>query len=148
MVGLGFNIKMLESFLVLPAFYLLYLLAAPVSWWRRFLHLGLATVVVLVVSLSWAMVVDLAPADQRPYVGSSSNNSELDLIVGYNGLGRLMGRGYGTELITQLIPGYGGAKQDRPAITSLHNSPLGLNKDSGRQVVQEEEETGTVSRDL
>jgi 4-amino-4-deoxy-L-arabinose transferase-like glycosyltransferase len=105
MVGLGFNIKMMEAFLVLPAFYLLYLLAAPVSWWRRFMHLGLATVVLLVVSLSWAVVVDLTPADQRPYVGSSSNNSELDLIVGYNGLGRLLGRGYGTELATQLITG-------------------------------------------
>ena len=107
-VGLGFNIKMMEAFLVLPAFYLLYLLAAPVSWRRRFLHLGLATVVLMVVSLSWAAVVDLTPADQRPYVGSSSNNSESDLIVGYNGLGRAMGRGYGTELVTQLITGNGG----------------------------------------
>ncbi|MDX6381833.1 MAG: hypothetical protein QOI57_2857 [Rubrobacteraceae bacterium] len=106
-VGLGFNIKMLEAFLVLPAFYLLYLLAAPVSKWRRFVHLGLATLVLLVVSLSWAVVVDLTPTDQRPYVGSSSNNSELDLIAGYNGLGRLLGRGYGTELVTQLISGNG-----------------------------------------
>jgi 4-amino-4-deoxy-L-arabinose transferase-like glycosyltransferase len=106
-VGLGFNIKMLEAFLVLPAFYLFYLLAAPVSWWRRFVHLGLATVVLLVVSLSWAVVVDLTPTDQRPYVGSSSNNSELDLIAGYNGLGRLLGRGYGTELVSQLISGNG-----------------------------------------
>src|SRR5919199_1860777 len=40
MVGLGFNIKMLEAFLVLPAFYLLYLLGASVSWRRRFVHLG------------------------------------------------------------------------------------------------------------
>jgi 4-amino-4-deoxy-L-arabinose transferase-like glycosyltransferase len=107
-VGLGFNIKMLEAFLVLPAFYLLYLLAAPVSWWRRFMHLGLATVVLLAVSFSWAVVVDMTSVDQRPYVGSSSNNSELDLIVGYNGLGRLLGRGYDTELVTRLIPGNGG----------------------------------------
>ena len=107
-VGLGFNMKMLEAYLILPAFYLLYLLASPVSWWRRFVHLGLATVVLLVVSLSWAVVVDLTPTDQRPYVGSSSNNSELDLIVGYNGLGRLMGRRYGTELVTQLINGNDG----------------------------------------
>src|SRR3954452_10163301 len=38
-VGLGFNIKMLEAYLVLPALYLLYFLAAPVSWGRRFVHL-------------------------------------------------------------------------------------------------------------
>jgi 4-amino-4-deoxy-L-arabinose transferase-like glycosyltransferase len=95
-VGLGFNIKMLEAFLSLPAFYLLYLLVSPVSWWRRFVHLGLATLVLLVVSLSWTVVVDLTPTDQRPYVGSSSNNSELNLAFGYNGATRLLGRGEGT----------------------------------------------------
>lgn len=51
-VGLGFNIKMLQAFLVLPALYLLYLVAAPVTVSRRFVHLGLATVVLTVVSLS------------------------------------------------------------------------------------------------
>jgi 4-amino-4-deoxy-L-arabinose transferase-like glycosyltransferase len=94
-VGLGFNIKMLEAYLIVPAFYLFYLLASPVSWRRRLVHLGLATVVLLVVSLSWAVVVDLTPVDQRPYVGSSSNNSELDLAFGYNGATRLLGRGEG-----------------------------------------------------
>jgi 4-amino-4-deoxy-L-arabinose transferase-like glycosyltransferase len=94
-VGLGFNIKMMEAYLVLPALYLLYLLASPVSWKRRFVHLGVVTAVLLVVSLSWAVVVDLTPADQRPYVGSSSNNSELDLAFGYNGANRLLGRGAG-----------------------------------------------------
>src|SRR4051794_39190849 len=96
-VGLGFNIKMMQAFLVLPALYLLYLVAAPVSRLRRFVHLGLATVVLLVVSLSWAVVVDLTPSTERPYVGSSQNNSALELASGYNGLSRLVGRG--NELI-------------------------------------------------
>jgi 4-amino-4-deoxy-L-arabinose transferase-like glycosyltransferase len=96
-VGLGFNIKMMQAFLVLPAFYLLYLVAAPVPWLRRFVHLGLETVVLVVVSLSWAAVVDLTPEDQRPYVGSSEHNSALELASGYNGLSRLVGRG--NELI-------------------------------------------------
>lgn len=91
MVGIGFNIKMLQAYLVLPAFGVLYLLAASPRWWRRVLHLGLATVVLVVVSLSWAFAVELTPADKRPYVGSSSNNSVLDLIFGYNGLNRLSG---------------------------------------------------------
>ena len=85
LVGVGFNIKMLEAFLVLPAFYLLYLVAAPVSWRQRIIHLGLATVVIVAASLPWAMAVDLTPADQRPYVGSSSYNTVTDLIVGWNG---------------------------------------------------------------
>ncbi len=91
-VGMGFNIKMLQAFLVLPAFYLLYLAAAPVDRLRRFVHLGLATVVLAVVSLSWAVVVDLTPEDQRPYVGSSDYNSALELAFGYNGVLRLLGR--------------------------------------------------------
>ena len=92
LIGLGFNIKMLEAFLVVPACFLLYLVAAPVTWPRRIIHLGLATVVLLVVSLSWATAVDLTPPDQRPYVGSSSNNTMMDLIVGHNGAGRLTGQ--------------------------------------------------------
>src|SRR5215212_3439447 len=91
LVGFGFNIKMLEAFLVLPACYLLYLIAAPVSWLKRIIHLGLATGVLLAVSLSWATVVDLTPPDQRPYVGSSANDTELELIVDHNGAGRLTG---------------------------------------------------------
>ena len=33
--------------------------------------------------------MDLTPATQRPYVGSSQSDSELELALGYNGLGRL-----------------------------------------------------------
>src|SRR5215208_506337 len=90
-VGVGFNIKMLEAFLVLPAFYLLYLVAAPVGWQRRMIHLGLATVVMVAASLPWVVAVDLTPAGQRPYVGSSSFNTETDLIVGWNGVERVVG---------------------------------------------------------
>jgi 4-amino-4-deoxy-L-arabinose transferase-like glycosyltransferase len=90
-VGVGFNIKMLEAFLVLPAFYLLYLVAAPVGWRRRIIHLGLATVVIVAASLPWVVAVDLTPADQRPYVGSSSFDTVTDLIVGWNGVERVVG---------------------------------------------------------
>ena len=94
LVGLGFNIKMLQAFLVVPAFVLLYLVAAPIRWWRRLLHLSLAGGVLLAVSLAWVITVDLTPADARPYVGSSSNNTVTELIVGHNGLARLLpGRG-------------------------------------------------------
>lgn len=93
LVGLGFNIKMLQAYLPLPAFLALYLLGSRERWWAKLGKLSLALVVLLVVSLSWATIVDLTPADQRPYVGSSSNNTELDLIAGYNGMQRLLGMG-------------------------------------------------------
>jgi 4-amino-4-deoxy-L-arabinose transferase-like glycosyltransferase len=91
LVGLGFNIKMILAFLVLPAFYLLYLVAAPVGWLKRILHLGLTTAVLLVVSLSWAVAVDLTPPDQRPYVSASSTNTVMDVIVNFYGANRLTG---------------------------------------------------------
>ncbi|HWZ20075.1 MAG TPA: glycosyltransferase family 39 protein [Ktedonobacteraceae bacterium] len=91
-VGIGFNIKMLEAYLVVPAYGLLYLLAAPRSIWKRVGHLALAGLVLLVVSFSWVEAVDLTPPSQRPYVDSTQDNSELSLAIGYNGLERLLGR--------------------------------------------------------
>jgi 4-amino-4-deoxy-L-arabinose transferase-like glycosyltransferase len=90
-VGLGFNIKMLQAFLILPAFGLMYLVGAHISWRRRLVNLSLATVMLLAVSLSWVTAVDLTPASQRPWVGSTTNNSALSLAIGYNGLQRLTG---------------------------------------------------------
>lgn len=100
-VGLGFNIKMLQAFLPLPAFYALYFFGSRVKWWRKILNLGMATVLLLVVSLSWAIAVDLTPADQRPYVGSSTDNTVMELIVGHNGLNRLFGGARGRQAAAQ-----------------------------------------------
>ncbi|HSD83208.1 MAG TPA: glycosyltransferase family 39 protein, partial [Anaerolineae bacterium] len=93
LVGLAFNIKMLAAYLPLPAFYALYWLGADEKLRRKLGKLILTTVVLLAVSLLWVTIVELTPADQRPYVGSSTNNSVFDLIVGYNGLDRLLGQG-------------------------------------------------------
>lgn len=95
LAGVGFNIKMLEAYLPLPAFIALYFLGAAVPLRRKIGHLALAGVLLLAVSLAWPLAVDLTPADQRPYVGSSGDNSELSLITGYNGLSRLLGMGGG-----------------------------------------------------
>jgi 4-amino-4-deoxy-L-arabinose transferase-like glycosyltransferase len=100
-VGVGFNIKMLQAYLVVPAFGLVYLLGASLSWRKRILHLLLAALVLLVVSLSWVVTVDLTPASQRPYVGSSQTNSELELAFGYNGLERLLGLNNGVQNATR-----------------------------------------------
>lgn len=93
LVGIGFNIKMLQAYLPLPAFYGLYFLGARVPLRRTLAQLALASGLLLTVSLSWAVIVDLTPADRRPYVGSSQDNSVLSLALGYNGLQRLTGMG-------------------------------------------------------
>ncbi|MDX8361747.1 glycosyltransferase family 39 protein [Cytobacillus sp. IB215316] len=90
-IGIGFNMKMLQAFMVLPAFYLFYLLATKIDWKRKAKVLSGATVVLLVVSLSWAVIVEFTPEENRPYVGSSQTNSVLELAFGYNGISRLIG---------------------------------------------------------
>jgi len=90
LIGVGFNIKTLQAFLFLPAVYLVYFFAAEAPFKKRILHLLLATAVLIVISLSWVVAVDLIPANERPYVGSSTTNSELQLAIGYNGLERIM----------------------------------------------------------
>jgi 4-amino-4-deoxy-L-arabinose transferase-like glycosyltransferase len=92
-VGLGFNIKMLQAYLPVPAFFALYLLGAKVGWFRK-IGLTLAALAVMAaVSLSWALYVDSVPADERPYIGSSQDNSVMGLITGHNGTSRLFGGG-------------------------------------------------------
>ncbi len=91
LVGIGFNIKMLQAYLPLPAFYALYFFGSAAGWRSKALKLAATTVVLLGVSLSWAVSVDLTPADRRPYVGGSTTNSEIELILGYNGIERLIG---------------------------------------------------------
>lgn len=92
LVGVGFNIKMMEAYLVLPAFYLFYMINPKLTWQKKLVHLLTATIVLLVVSLSWSVIVDSVPANQRPYVGSTQNNSEVTLAIGYNGINRLVGK--------------------------------------------------------
>jgi 4-amino-4-deoxy-L-arabinose transferase-like glycosyltransferase len=89
LVGVGFNIKMLQAYMMLPAFYGFYFLAARTTWLRKIGHLALASLVLAIVSFAWVIAVDLTPADQRPYVGSSTDNTVSELIVGHNGVTRL-----------------------------------------------------------
>ncbi|MEV7549564.1 glycosyltransferase family 39 protein [Amycolatopsis sp. NPDC089917] len=90
-VGFGFLAKMLQAFLVLPAFALAYLIAAPASMGKRLLHL-LGALSATIVSAGWYLaVVALWPAADRPYIGGSQENSLWELVFGYNGFGRITG---------------------------------------------------------
>ncbi|TSD97237.1 glycosyltransferase family 39 protein [Skermania sp. ID1734] len=90
-VGFAFLTKMMQAFLVLPAFGAAFLIAAPVSVWRRLGKLAIAAVV-MVVSGGWLVaLVAVWPSGSRPYIGGSTDNSLLELALGYNGLGRVLG---------------------------------------------------------
>ncbi|WP_433073403.1 ArnT family glycosyltransferase [Dactylosporangium sp. CA-052675] len=87
-IGVGFQAKMMQAWLVLPAMALTYLVAAPGPWRRRLGHLGAAGAVMLAASLSWVALYELTPDAWRPYVDGSTNNSALAMVFGYNGFDR------------------------------------------------------------
>jgi len=88
-VGVGFQAKMLQAWLVVPALGLAYLLCAPGPVRRRMAHVGAFGLVTLAVSTSWAALITLTPAEHRPYVDGSTSNSAFAMAFGYNGIGRL-----------------------------------------------------------
>ncbi|MEU9478018.1 glycosyltransferase family 39 protein [Streptomyces sp. NPDC048191] len=87
-VGLAFQTKMLQAWLVLPVFAAVYQLTAGKTRLQRALRLLLAGAVALAVSCSWALLAWVTPAGARPYVDGTSNNNPFSLVFGYNGLSR------------------------------------------------------------
>ncbi len=96
-MGAAFLTKMLQGFLVLPGFGFAYLLAAPTRWGTRVLHLMGAAAALVASAGWWVLAVQLTPASARPYTGGSTNNTVLDLALGYNGINRILGRHHGAK---------------------------------------------------
>ncbi len=90
-IGFAFNTKMMQAYVVLPAFFLVYLWAANISLGRRVRNLAVGTVALIASSAWWMVIVDLIPAADRPYIGGSTDNTVWDLVIGYNGFGRIFG---------------------------------------------------------
>ncbi|WAU79531.1 glycosyltransferase family 39 protein [Streptomyces sp. Qhu-G9] len=89
--GLAFNTKMLQGYIALPAVFAVHLYAARGGLPRRIRNLALAGVALAVSSFWWAAAVSLVPASERPYIGGSTDGTAWNLIMGYNGLGRVLG---------------------------------------------------------
>ena len=89
--GLAFNTKMLQGYIALPAVFAVYLYASRLGWKKKAVNLALAAVALAVSSFWWAAAVSLVPASDRPYIGGSTDGTAWNLIMGYNGLGRVFG---------------------------------------------------------
>lgn len=126
-VGLAFQAKMLQAWLVIPPLYLAYLMAAPtLSLARRYGHIAASVGVALAVSLSWMTIVALVPAHDRPYVDGSCNNSVFSQVFLYNGADRLNGK-----LLTQ--PGCSPPPAATHVATTVGGAPTqSLNKGLAR----------------
>ncbi len=107
-VGLAFQAKMGQAWLILPALAVAYLVAAPPRLRTRLGHVALAGAVTAVVSVSWMSIVALVPAHERPYVDGTQNNSVFSQVFDYNGIARLgrgsnvAGAGHPAEFLTQI----------------------------------------------
>ena len=122
LLGFGFLAKMLQAFLVLPAFALVYLVAGPPRLGRRLWQLLAGGAALLVAAGWWVAIVQFTPAADRPYVGGSTNDSILQLALGYNGLGRLDGNETGSV-------GFNGGAAPAVAVAGARSAgPAGLSR--------------------
>lgn len=87
LVGLGFNIKMLQAYILLPAFFIF--LPSPLPLLKRLGQLALAGLVLFIVSFAWVIAVELTPPASRPYISSTGTNHVIELIAVHNGVRRL-----------------------------------------------------------
>lgn len=128
LIGIGFNIKMIQAFIIVPAVFIVFLLGTgkiPIQ--KRAIHIGIALVVLLSISLCWAIAVDMVPADERPYIGGSGDNTVLGLIINYNGIHRLEN---GMNIQVNGPPAFGPptgggmpASPDQPSISTGNGLP-------------------------
>jgi 4-amino-4-deoxy-L-arabinose transferase-like glycosyltransferase len=116
LVGLAFNTKMLQAYLVLPALAVAYLYAGPGRVQRRLAQLLGAGALTFAVSAAWVGTMMLIPASQRPYVGDTLHNSWWELIFEANGLNRVGSGGVGGGQI-----GFGGGQ----GLLRLFNAQVG-----------------------
>lgn len=87
-VGLAFQAKMLEAWLVMPGVLAAMMLSAPGKLRRRMLQAGAFLAVAVVLSLSWMTMVSAMPGHDRPYVDGTTNDSVYAQVFEYNGFGR------------------------------------------------------------
>lgn len=115
-VGLAFLSKMLQGFMTVPALALAYLIAAPVSFKKRLLHLLAAAGGISLVAGAYSLVFQLTPVSDRPYMAGSQTNSFWELALGYNGLSRILGRSAGNAggPSAQDVPDFAGRSGDFP----------------------------------
>jgi 4-amino-4-deoxy-L-arabinose transferase-like glycosyltransferase len=100
MVGLGFQAKMAQAWLVLPALFVGYVWLSGRPMLTKLRDVGWSAVVTIVVSLSWMTVMALVPASQRPYFDGTTDNNVFAMVLGYNGVDRFF-----RNLIPGALPG-------------------------------------------
>ena len=104
-IAIAFHTYMLVAWAVWPALGVAYLFTR--GGFAKELKIKIAHVLAagttsLVLSFVWIASVMLTPAANRPYIGGSNGNSALEMVFGYNGLGRFATLTSGTQLASSV----------------------------------------------
>lgn len=129
LIGVAFLTKLSAALIVAPGLWFAYLVASRTSWRRRVAGLAVATGGFVGLALAWVGTVALVPRSARPWVGGSTDGTAWNLVVGYNGLGRITGSdshtGGGGNAALQLpgskVNSFGG----EPGLLRLFNNGMG-----------------------
>jgi 4-amino-4-deoxy-L-arabinose transferase-like glycosyltransferase len=119
-VGLGFEAKMAAALMVVPGIAAAYLWVAPHGRWTAARQLLAGGAAMVAVGGAWPALIALTPAESRPWISGTDDNSIWSLILGYNGLGRLGGQAGGPQ-----GGGGGGVFGGDPGLLRLLDSSLG-----------------------
>ncbi|WP_446225278.1 glycosyltransferase family 39 protein [Nocardia sp. IBHARD005] len=125
LIGFGFLAKQLQVLLVVPPLALMFLIAGPPKLGKRVAQLFAAGAAMVVAAGWWLLAVELWPADSRPWIGGSQNNSIIELTLGYNGLGRLNGNETGSVGPGGALPAGGNGLWGSTGITRMFESAQG-----------------------
>ncbi len=126
-LGVAFNVKLLESVVAVPGLGVLAAIGLPWPARRRALALLAATGVYVVVALSWLTATLLVPAHERPYAIGSTNGSAWNAAFVFNGTERLSGSSPEPQTLFQPHHHYAEATQsERDRIPIVPPSPTRL----------------------
>lgn len=124
-IGFGFLAKQLQVLLVVPPLALMYLIAGPPKLGKRVAQLFAAGAAMVVAAGWWLLAVELWPANSRPWIGGSQNNSIIELTLGYNGPGRLNGNETGSVGPGGELPAGGNGMWGSTGITRMFDAAQG-----------------------
>jgi 4-amino-4-deoxy-L-arabinose transferase-like glycosyltransferase len=89
-VAVGFQAKMLQAWLIVPALLLGFVVGAAGPVRARLWRAVVAGTAAALLSISWAGAIQLVPPADRPYIDGTTNNNTFSMVFGYNGADRIL----------------------------------------------------------
>jgi hypothetical protein len=85
------------ALMVVPGIAAAWLWVAPQGRLAALRQLSAGGLAMVVVGGTWPLLLALTPASDRPWISGTNDNSIVNLILGYNGLGRIAGQSGGPQ---------------------------------------------------